>query len=170
MFLYHLTRHPTRDLTINTQHPSPSNHQHPSPNTHHPVTINTQHPSPSNHQHPSPNTHHLVTINTQHPSPSNHQHPSPITQHPDGEVFGEVSGGVFAKHLTIQTPQQQRVSGRFGEVFSVCPRKTPKVGRRTCARIVSFKNREEGTLCSASGQKRHFFEYSFRFVWRFGDN
>ena len=96
MFLYHLTRHPTRDLTINPQHPSP----------------NSQHPTPI----------------TQHPSPSNHQHPSPITQHPDGEVFGEVSGGVFAKHLTIQTPQQQRVSGRFGEVFSVCPRKIPKVG------------------------------------------
>ena len=104
MFLYHLTRHPTRDLTINTQHPTPNTH-HPTPNTHHPVTINTQHPSPSNHQHPSPNT-----------------------QHPDGEVVGEVSGGVFAKHLTIQTPQQQRASGRFGEVFSVCSRKIPIAG------------------------------------------
>lgn len=59
-----------------------------------------------------------------------------------------------------------RIKSRFGEFF----RKIPKVGRRTCARFVSFKNREEGTLCAASGQNRHFFEYSFRIVWRFGDN
>jgi len=43
----------------------------------------------------SPPTH-QETINTQHPSPN--------TQHPDGEVFGEVSGEVFAEHLTIQNP------------------------------------------------------------------
>lgn len=59
-----------------------------------------------------------------------------------------------------------RIKSRFGEMSS----KDSESGRRTCARIVSFKNREEGTLCSASGQKRHFFEYSFRIVWRFGDN
>ncbi len=62
------------------------------------------------------------------------------------------------------------VHPELSPVLVRCFRKIPKVGRRTCARIVSFKNREEGTLCSASVQKRHFFEYSFRIVWRFGDN
>ena len=34
-------------------------------------------------------------------------------------MFGEVSGEVFGKHLTIENPLWQRVFGHFGEVLGL---------------------------------------------------
>ena len=36
---------------------------------------------------------------------------------PNGEVFGEMSGGVFRENLTIQPMHKERDSGNFGEVL-----------------------------------------------------
>ena len=106
VFLYHLTRDLTKDPTIFL---SP-NHlcavatlgkatgRRVSGNgvASYPKAFNTHQ------QQPLINTHHL----------------SPIIHHPDGEVFGEMSGEMFSGHLTIQTPHEQRDSWIFGEVLS----------------------------------------------------
>ena len=67
----------------------------------------------------SPPTHRPSTpINSNHSSTPITYHPPPIIHHPDGEVFGEMSGEMFSGHLTIQTPHEQRDSEIFGEVLS----------------------------------------------------
>ena len=42
---------------------------------------------------------------------------SPPTYRPVGELFGEMSGEVLAKHLTIRNARQQRALVHFGEVL-----------------------------------------------------
>jgi len=53
---------------------------------------------------------------------------SPPTYRPVGELFGEMSGEVLAKHLTIRNARQQRALVHFGEVLG---RKSVKVVMQT---------------------------------------